>query len=179
MAEVSEQEAQFLATLETLESDPDAVDAEEAADQEDVSLSKIARQTDRKVEAFITEQKIDKKVEKFLSSASPEAQELFAIYRTGDETEKQLDRIMQLSITKSSEARKGDDADTEESPEDKARKIAADQYGVGPISGGASATTERPEEVFDSLAAAGRKGDSHASFLLWNGLPSNGERSEE
>jgi len=180
MAEISEQEAQFLATLETLETDPDAVEAEEAADQEDESISKIAKQTDRKVQEFITEQKIDKKLDKFNSSASPEAQELFAIYRTGDESEKQLDRIMQLAITKSSEARKGTEHvdDSELTPEQQAQKIAAEQYGVGPVSGGTSVPAE--EElvgVFDGLKEKGRKGDSHSSFLMFHGLPSNGESS--
>jgi len=171
---LTEEEEQFGAWVDELEAD--VMEAEAEADHEDEreEEQKVARKT----EQFVTKEEfqIEKMEASFEKNASDEAKELFSIYRMGDESPAQLKRIMQLAVTKADETakRKGvPEEEVERVASEKAAKMAQDEYGVGPISGGSSGK-QTPEEVFDALRAQAKAGDTHAAFVLFNGLPATG-----
>jgi len=176
-AEVDEEQefSKWLADLQTEDGSE-----EEVTDEEDALV--VAKKTQKVVSEFITEQKVDDMVDRFMADAPQDAKELFAIYRIGDEDPKQLKRIMDLAMTKSAETKKAspEEAEEEETVEAKAEKkavqIAKENYGVGPISGGSSST---PEEEWDGVSKRIRAGDTHLAFAAWNSLPANGEVSKE
>lgn len=146
---------------------------------EDDKALKVAQQTKKVVSEFITEQKTEEMVDKFLAEASQDAQDLFTVYRTGDESPKQLRRLMELAVAKASQIKGGDDV--ERRAQELADKKAREDYGVAPVgsSGGAPPREMSAEEVYDQLAAQARQGDTHASFLLWKNLPAESPASQQ
>jgi vacuolar-type H+-ATPase catalytic subunit A/Vma1 len=160
---------QFLATLE--EEDPEVAEAEEHAEEEDETALKLARRAQREAEAIRDEYRADKLVDDFNKVANETAKTLFEIYRKKDMDETQLKAAMQLAMTKAQEA-----APKPEDVEARAAEMAQEAYGAGPITPGVS-TEETPEMVYDALRERLQNGDMHAGYLMFEGLPSNGEVS--
>lgn len=148
----------------------------EASDREDQQAQKQekAKKSQAEEEGVVT--RTEYLADKFLDSASEEEKRLFAIYRRGDEDPRQMRAIIELAQTKAAEASKALSAEVEEKAEEKATQIAADQYGVGPITPGQASRKMTPQEEFDALAAQAKaERDTHKSFQLWNALPGSGE----
>lgn len=165
MVEANEEEAfgKWLAGLNT-EEEEETEGVEEEVDDPVV----IAKTTERKVEAFITEQKVEDLVDKFMAKAPEDAKKLFTIWRKGDEDPKQLKAMMELANVKAQETAAAAAPDIEEEAEKKAAQIAAEQYGVGPISGGQAAAPLTPEQqkYNEDYQKVATQGDSRALLGL-------------
>lgn len=173
-AEVVESEDEdydkWLAALEDDEDDAPE-EAEVKAEREDDKALKVARTTQKVVSEYITEKKVDDMKEKFLAEASDTAKELFAIYCTGDETPKQLKRIMDLAKTKDAETQKTDAATDEEiaeQAEKKAAQIARESYGVSPLPSGRAIPDQTPDQhrYDEAFSRVSTKGDPMALLGL-------------
>jgi hypothetical protein len=168
--QVDSEDAEYDKWLAALEEDDEeeVTEAEVQAEHEDDKALKVARSTQKVVSEYITEQKVEDMKDKFLSSASDTAKELFAIYCTGSEDPKQLKRIMDLAKTKA--------AETEVDPEaveKAATRKAAEAYGVGPIAEGHAEPPDEWQEARERV----RQGDTSLAFKMWNSLPTSGESS--
>jgi hypothetical protein len=167
--EVSEEEAfgKWLADMQG----PDA--EEEAEETEEVPA---VERLEKQVVALVQERKTDEMYDRFKASASEDAQRILQTLTTKDETPEQLKAKMELAMVKANELA----ALTAPQAEEQAEKIAKEQYGVGPISGGKAASGEvTPQQYFDQERERVRAGDMHAAFELWNQLPPESEASLE
>lgn len=179
--EETEEDNEYKAWLADLtdENETEAVadEAEDEAEAEEMKALKVAIGVSKKLDQRIEEERIEKLVDKFEAGASDAAKELFAIYRKADMTEKEVKGLIQLVSTKAQEAQKGPDPEAVQKAAD---EVAKQQYGAGPIRQGQTPSAE--EELvaeFDRLKEKARKGDTHAAFLLFNGLSGNGEPTTE
>jgi len=149
-------------------------DAEEEAEEPDETPA--VERLEKKVDALAQERKTDEMYDRFKASASEDAQRILATLTTKDETPEQLKAKMELAMVKANELA----ALTAPQAEEQAEKIAKEQYGVGPISGGRGVSDEvTPQQYFDSLRKKTREGDMHAAFEAWNKLPAETEASRE
>ena len=179
--QTQEEKDEYTAWLESLEREAEGEDVgsdvEEKADQDEVNALRIAHETAKKVDRMEEEKTRDELIDGFTARSTDREKELFAIYRHGTKSIDQLKAAMQLAKANAAEEAKlsGDD---EEKVEARATQKAKEAYGVGPIPPGQSAQ-KTPEEVYDELSEAARKGDSHAAFLLWRNLPAGEPASPE
>ncbi len=152
-------------------------DAEEKLEAEEKQALKVAIGVSKKLDQRIEEERVDKLVDKFEAGASDDAKKLFSLYRKADMTEKEVKGLIQLVSTKAQEAQKEPDPEAVQKAADEQARA---QYGAGPIrSGQATSAEEALVAEFDALREKAKAGDGHASFLLWNGLPGNGEVTQE
>jgi hypothetical protein len=148
---------------------PDAEEEAEVVEEKDGEVSAVER-LGKKVEALEKEKQTEAIIDKFESSASEDAKRLFGIYRKGDEDPRQLKAIMELAVVKAREAEPAAE-EVEAQAEKQAEKIAKEQYGVGPISGGSKA---EEDDGWEKAREAVRQGDMHTAFKMWESLPPTG-----
>lgn len=131
--------------------------------KEDDKALKTAIETKRMVAKHFKEERVEKKVDAFLASASDTEKELFAIFRKGDEDDKQLDRLIELVKTKANVAEGKIAGEIDEEVEGKAAEMAQEMIGSGPLKQGARIKPD-PEaaerEMLERIAA----GDMNALF---------------
>lgn len=125
--------------------------------KEDDRALKTAKETKQMFAKYVKEERVEKKVDSFLDAASDTEKELFAIFRKGDEDEKQLDRLIELVKTKANVA-EGKFV-SEEEIEEKAAEKAAEAVGPGPLRQGARTKTDPRAERYEKI----RQGDVHAT----------------
>lgn len=173
---VAEEEEDFYATwLEELETDPEVIEAEEKAERADVKAIKtVAAKVNELVERDNERTRAELRA-RFEAEADEEAKRLFTIYSANkDLDDQQLKALMQLAKTNSAEAKKTEE-EIEARAEQKAEKIARDEYGASPIAPGSGSREVSPQQYFDQEREKIRtKGDTHAAFALWNALPADG-----
>jgi ParB-like chromosome segregation protein Spo0J len=135
--------------------------AEEKYAPEDEKKRREGKSVRSMLQDHIREERVEKKVDSFLDAASDTEKELFAIFRKGDEDEKQLDRLIELVKQKASTA-DGKFVSEEEVEELVATK-AAEAVGPGPLRQGGRPSKPDPRE---ELMERNRKGDTDALTQL-------------
>lgn len=164
-----DEEQEFAQYVDALEAEGEQVMAE--ADRVDQQAQKQAQAKKAEHEDSGVVTKTEYMADKFLASASEEEARLFAIYRRGDEDPRQLKGIIELAQTKAAEAARAIGEEVEVKAEEKATKIASDQYGVGPLANGVPSP---PVDDWEAGRERIRQGDMHTAFQMFNSLPSTG-----
>jgi hypothetical protein len=160
-------EVAFAKWLEGLQSEEDEAEEPEETEEEPDALE-VAQQTKKRLEEMEQEKKVEALVDKFMETAPDDAKRLFGIWRTGKEDTKQLKGLMELAAVKARET-----VPSDESAEEKAKKIAREQYGVGPISPGV-ASEKSEDELWEEARQRVRRGDMHQAYKMWESLPATG-----
>ena len=155
----------WLAGLET-----DEAEEPEPIEEEDPVL--IAKQTKRELDEMKMEKRTDDMMDEFVKKAPEEAVQLVSIWRKGDETPEQLKKLMELANVKAHETAVASEPEIEAKAEEKAAKLASEQYGVGPIAPGGAGPSE--EDVWEAARQRVRKGDMHTAYQMFESLPPTG-----
>lgn len=136
-----------------LEDEPDE-EAQEEVEQEyqrrDEKTAKTARLTKDALLAHIEDEKVDKEVEEFLTSATENQREVFSVFRTGKENPAQIKRVIEVARQKGTvldEKLGVAKQEVDAAAEEKATEIAAKQYGAGPLPPGQNPTPQDEEKA--------------------------------
>jgi hypothetical protein len=176
MAEDMDFEDQLLAELEGLDFDDET--EEELQEEVETKFSKkdekmvgAVKKTKEILSKHIEEEKSEKMINEFMTSASDNTKFAFNVLLRGDETPAQLKKVMEAATQKglALDEKENPPAPTEDEvdkkAEEKAEKIAKDAYGVGPIQSGRP--PDEREELLDRVA----KGDTRAALELLMDAP--------
>lgn len=125
----------------------------------DEKLLKSVKRQQEVLVKHIEEERTEKLLEQFEGSADETAREWFAVMRTGKEDYKQLKGLMTLAKQKSQALADKNAAPVEELAKEQAKKIAAEEWGAGPLVGGADTSQKDAEEEQMKRIA---NGDIHA-----------------
>jgi hypothetical protein len=171
----------WLAALGIDEEEDDA--GEEVQEEVEAQYSKPDEKARRATKAVgevlakhLKEEEAEKIYNSFMAEASDTAKEIYAVLAEDDMTPSQMKKVVDAAQRKAAAideklnpqaAGSSDESseDAENVVDEKARKMAAEQWGTSPIHGSGDVPTKA-----DELEARAKKGDQHASFLLFQDL---------
>lgn len=149
-------------SLAATEDDPEEEEAEDAAlSSRDRAALKEAQKTKKMVAKHIMEERVEKRTNAFLADASELEKEAFAVFVTGEEDEKQIEKIIDMVKSKVGAL----NATKDEAAHKEADQIARDSYGAGVIPPGEKVNPE--DEVRKDLwGRVQATGDERALLAL-------------
>ena len=153
----------LLAALEDDDGEDLAEIEEKKYEKEDDKALKIAKATAEFVTKTEKTRQAEKQYETFMATASDTAKEIYAVLADDDMTPTEMKKVIDAANRKAASL---EEKLAATAPEDeaRARKIAAEAWGVGPLDTTGGRTGK---DQYEELVAASKKGDKNASFALF------------
>ena len=160
-----DEEQEFAQWLDELESEEDkAVAVAERENQREKKVEQAKKAEHEETEVVTRSEYL---ADRFLESASEDEKRLFTIYRRGDEDPRQMQAVIDMAKTKAAEAAKTLSTEVDEKAQERADEIAADAYGVGPLSNSRQEAIPPEQQQYQDLwGRVQKEGDPKALVSL-------------